>query len=167
MIKKRLMSVLCALSVLVSMFSAIFINVDASQKEEFVKVDGSYLTNYESSSDTTRDLTRGEHLMDGDCSITKAGVGRIYVYASTTANHTVDYVSTVIYVDQYNENTKAWDQIDFWQVEDTDTYFVSTSKYIMVDRGYYYRVHADHVAGMRNQQPYDEANTATDGIFIN
>ena len=40
MIKKRLMSVLCALSVLVSMFSAIFINVDASQKEEFVKVDG-------------------------------------------------------------------------------------------------------------------------------
>lgn len=158
---------MCALSVMISMFSASLVNAEAAQKEEFIQVDGSYLTNYDSSSGTTRDLTRGVHLMDGDCSITKAGVGRIYVYASTTANHTVDYVSTVIYVDQYNENTKAWDQIDFWQVEDRNTYYVSTSKTMMVDRGYYYRVHADHVAGMNNELPYDEANTATDGIFVN
>lgn len=103
---------------------------------------------------------------DGDCSITKAGRGRIYVYASTTANHDVDYISTVIYVDRYNEKDDAWDQIDFWQVTDQNTYFVSTSKSMAVDRGYYYRVHADHFAGMDAEYPYDEATTATDGIWI-
>ena len=105
--------------------------------------------------------------MDGECSITKSGVGRIYVYAATTADHVVDYISTVIYVDQYNQETGKWDQIDCWQVEDRNTYYVSTNKMMMVDRGYYYRVHADHVAGMTAEKPYDEATSLTDGIYVN
>lgn len=141
--------------------------VDASENA-MVKVDGSYLTNNESSKGTTNSgiQTRGTHMMDGECSITKAGRGRIYVYAATTANHDVDYLSTILYIDRYNEEKDAWDQIESWQVEDYNTYYLSTSKSLSVDRGYYYRVHADHAAGMVNEYPYDEATSFTDGIWI-
>ena len=163
--RRKILSTVCTLIIMVSMMTINLTNVNAANNE---KIDGSSLTTEESSRGTTSSniMTRGEHLMDGECSITKAGRGRIYVYAATTANHEVDYVSTIIYVDRYNETTKDWGQIDSWQVEDLDTYYVSTNKTITVERGYYYRVHADHVAGMKAQQPYDEATSFTDGIWI-
>lgn len=157
----------CVLTVLGTILFSSVKDVSAANNENKL-VEGSYLTHKETSkaSTTTGVTTRGVHLMDGDCSITKAGRGRIYVYASTTANHDVDYLSTIIYVDRYNEKENAWDQLDCWQVSDKNTYFVSTSKSMAVDRGYYYRVHADHFAGMDAEYPYDEATTATDGIWI-
>lgn len=164
--KKRFLSAICTLLVLGCVLMTSLTDVEASNGEKY---DGSYLTNQDSSVGKTHSgvVTRGTYLMDGECSITKAGRGRIYVYASTTANiEKVDYISTVIYVDRYNEDTKSWGQIDFWQVEDTNTYFVSTSKSMAVDRGYYYRVHADHVAGMDSEPAYEEATSATDGIWI-
>ena len=166
--RKRISSMVFSLILVFCLSICSIINVQAYDKSE-EKIDGSYLTTAETSKGSTKSgiSTRGTHLMDGECSITKSGVGRIYVYASTTGNHDVDYISTVIYVDQYNEKDKAWDQIDAWQVEDFNTYYVSTSKMMMVDRGYYYRVHADHVAGMDADYPYEEATTATDGILIN
>ena len=90
--------------------------------------------------------------MVGECSITKAGRNRIYVYSGTTANRTVNLVSTIVYVDQYIEEKDAWGQIDFWRKDAENDYFVSTSKYITVEPGYYYRVRADH--------------SFTDGIMI-
>ena len=166
--KKRILSFITVFSLVFSLTLNSIIDVKASNNNG-EKIDGSYLTTAETSKGSTKDgvVTRGTHLMDGECSITKSGVGRIYVYASTTANHDVDYISTIIYVDQYNEKDKAWDQIDAWQVEDFNTYYVSTSKMMMVERGYYYRVHADHAAAMDTEIPYDEATTLTDGIFIN
>lgn len=165
--KKRVLSLLCILTILSGMFIYSYIEVEASV-DKGIQVDGSYLTNEDSSRGTTisDSITRGVHLMDGECSITKAGRGRIYVYSSTTANHDVDYVATIIYVDRYNETTQKWGQIDYWMVEDHNTYYVSTSKSMAVDRGYYYRVHADHFAGMDADYPYEEATTATDGIWI-
>lgn len=166
--KKRILSIVSALILVFCMSLVSLVSVKASERNG-EKIDGSYLTFAESSKGSTKTgvTTRGTHLMDGECSITKSGVGRIYVYSSTTANHTVDYLATVIYVDRYNETDKAWDQIDFWKVENFNDYYVSTSKMMMVDRGYYYRVHADHVAGMDADYPYEEATTATDGIFVN
>ena len=165
--KKRIISMVTVLSLIFCLLFTSIIDVKASTHTQ-EKIAGSYLTMEETSKGSTNSgiSTRGIHLMDGECSITKAGVGRIYVYASTTGNHDVDYISTVIYVDQYNEKDDAWDQIDAWQVEDVNTYYVSTSKYMMVDRGYYYRVHADHVV-KKGSDPYEEATTLTDGIFIN
>lgn len=164
--RKRFLSTICALVAVVSMVMISITDVKASEREKY---DGSYLTTEDSSVGKTHSdiVTRGKYMMDGECSITKAGRGRIYVYASTTANIvSVDYISAVIYVDRYNEATKDWGQINFWQVEDVDTYYVSTSKTLTVDRGYYYRVHADHVAGMDSDYPYEEATSATDGIWI-
>lgn len=163
--KKRILSTITAFAILVSVLTISVVNVNASENSA---IDGSYLTNNETSTGKViYPNTRGTHLMDGECSITKAGKGHIYVYASTTANHDVDYISTVIYVDRYNQETGKWGQIDFWQVEDTNTYYVSTSKMLLVDKGYYYRVHADHVAGMDSDPAYEEATSATDGILIN
>ena len=164
--QKRILSIVCALVMISSLLMISSKDVWAFEGEKY---DGSYLTMQDSSVGKTHPevVTRGKYLMDGECSITKAGRGRIYVYASTTANITkVDCLSTVLYVDKFNENTQKWEQIDFWQVEDRDTYFLSTSKSLAVDRGYYYRVHATHVVGMDSDYPYEEATSATDGIWI-
>lgn len=165
--KRRILSFICIFTALFSMLGFAYTDVKAANDEEIV-VDGSELTFNDTSKGTTRSgsSTRGVYLMDGECSITKAGRGRIYVYAATTGNTVVDYLSTIIYVDRYHEDTGKWGQIDCWQVEDRDTYYVSTSKTITVDRGYFYRVHADHVAGMDADYPYEEATSATDGIWI-
>lgn len=168
MVGKRCLSVLCALSMFCSIFSISLMEAKASGNS-MVRVDGSYLTMSDTSTASTNSgiSTRGIHLMDGISSITKSGSGKIYVYSGTTANHDVDYVSVVMYVDQYNEKTKTWGQIYFEQASDYDTYFVSTSKMLYVDKGYYYRVRGTHVAGMDAGYPYEEATTVTDGIWIN
>lgn len=165
--KKRIISIFCLCALMLGMLILTDSKVIASENS-MVKVDGSYLTYNDSSKGTTNSgiQTRGKHMMDGECSITKAGRGRIYVYAATTANHDVDYLSTILYIDRYNAAKDSWDQIDSWQVEDYNTYFLSTSKSLAVDRGYFYRVHADHAAGMDNEYPYDEATSFTDGIWI-
>lgn len=163
---KKILSTLMLVSLVLGLTFSSTINAMAS--ESSVKKTGeSYLTSDDYSEDRTESgiITRGEHMMDGMSSISKAGVGRIYVYASTTANHTVDYLTTMVYVDRYNEKDDAWDQIDFWQVEKENDYYVSTSKSIRVTPGYYYRVHADHICGMMGT-PFEEETTITDGIFI-
>ena len=43
--------------------------------------------------------------------------------------------------------------------------YMSTAKTINVDRGYYYRVVANHIAG--DVYPYEETASFTDGILIN
>lgn len=163
--RKKVLATVCTLTIMISLFMTASADAKAFENK---KSDGSYLTHNDYAIDRINSgvQIRGTHLMDGECSITKAGRGKIYVYASTTGNHDVDYISTVIYIDRYNEKTNSWGQIDFWQVEDKNTYYVSTSKTMTVERGYYYRVHADHVAGMIADYPYEEATTLTDGIWI-
>lgn len=168
MVRKKYLEVLCTLIVFCSIFSISLMNVKASGYNK-LQVDGSYLTMDDTSTGSTNGgiSTRGIHMMDGECSITKAGSGKIYAYAGTTANHDVDYLSVAMYVDRYNEATKTWGQIYFQQASEYDTYFVCTSKTLTVEKGYYYRVWATHVAGMEATPPYDEATSATNGIWIN
>ena len=104
-------------------------------------------------------------MMTGECSISKAGTKRIYTFGATTANHEVDFLAVLVYVDQYNEETGEWWQIDAWLEEDTNDYFVYTSKSITVDRGYYYRVHADHFV-REGDDPMEETFSFTDGIMV-
>ena len=163
-IRKKMLSVFCAAMLLGVITSVTVPQVQASD-EQTKKVDGSYLTMQESASGTSQNEdTKGQYIMLGECSVTKAGRNRIYVYSGTTANRTVNFVSTIIYVDQYNEKDDAWDQIDAWSKDSENDYFVSTSKYISVDPGYYYRVRAEHFAGM--QYPYESTYSFTDGIMI-
>lgn len=162
--KKRVISMIVGMALFCEMFAASVTSVQASENE-LKKVDGSYLTMEDSSTSTSSDRTRGKHMMTGECSITKAGRDEIYCYGSTTANHEVDYLAVIVYVDQYQEDTEKWGQIDSWVVEQEDDYYVHTDKTLEVDRGYYYRVRADHFV-VDGEDPVEETFTATDGIYL-
>lgn len=132
-----------------------------------IMVDNSYLTYEDYSHGTsTNPMSRGEHLMTGDSIIAKTGNGKIYTYGETTANHDVDFVSVVVYVDRYHEDTGRWGQIDGRVKDARDTYYVVSTKTLQVDRGYFYRVHCDHLAGNDSDPLYDEAISYTNGIWI-
>lgn len=164
-VKKRILSVLGSLMILGSIFGVSSSDVSASENE-LKQVDGSYLTTDEKSVGSSENsLSRGKHMMTGECSITKAGTKRVYCYGATTANHEVDYIAVIVYVDQYQADIEQWGQIDCWMVEKENDYFVNTGKTITVDRGYYYRVHADHFV-REGDDPIEETFSATNGILV-
>ena len=112
MISKKIISIVASAMIFCFMVCTSVTGVKADDSEVKV-VDGSYLTSADSSTGyTPKSDERGEHLMDGECSITKAGTKRIYTYGATTANHTVDALAVIVYVDQYNEKDGKWHQID-------------------------------------------------------
>ena len=136
-----------------------------AEETSLKQVDGSYLTNQETTEGTTENsLTRGEHLMDGSCTISKAGIGKIYVYGQTTAHHTVDKIEVVVYIDKYNADTDKWERLDVISKESTDTYYVSLGKRMTVERGTYYRVRSEHFVFKGDD--FEETGCFTDGIKI-
>lgn len=166
--KKRILSVLCSLTLLCGILLNIPLEVNAenTKNAEFI-VDGSHLTYEEYSYGTSSNpALRGEHLMTGDSIITKTGNGKIYTYGETTANHDVDFVAVIVYVDRYHEDTEKWGQIDGRVKDARDTYYVISTKTLMVDRGYFYRVRCEHFAGNDDEEFYDETESFTDGIWI-
>lgn len=165
---KKIVSIVSATSILCIMIIASSLNVKAEEKSrEEILVDGSYLT-YDDYSfgSSSNPMLRGEHLMDGDSIITKTGNRKIYTYGATTANHDVDFVSVVVYVDRYDESDGLWGQIDGRVKDARDTYYVVSTKTLRVDGGYFYRVHCDHLAGNDADELYDEAISYTNGIWI-
>lgn len=163
--KKRILSFIISVVIFSGISVSSLVNVEASDSEP-VKVDGSYLTMQDfSEGSTDNSLLRGKHMMTGECSISKAGTNRIYAFGATTANHEVDFLAVIVYVDRYHEDTGEWGQIDAWMVEDANDYFVYTGKTITVDRGYYYRVHADHFV-REGDDPMEETFSLTNGIWV-
>lgn len=162
--KKRILSIICSLSILSTILTISMFEAKAAESESSI-IDGSILTMDDSSTGySASSVTRGEYLMTGECTISKAGLTRIYAYASTTANKEVEYMATLVYIDRYNEEEGYWGQVDWWFEETHNDYFLSTAKSVKVDRGYYYRVRANHLAG--DQYPYDETASVTNGIFL-
>ena len=159
--KKKIIS---ALSLVLTM-CFLFCGTLNAQETTLKQVDGSYLTTQEKSEGTSKDaVTRGEHLMDGSCTITKAGIGKIYVYGQTTANHTVDKVEVVVYVEKYNAKTDKWDMVEVLTKDSEDTYYVSLGKRMTVERGTYYRVRSEHFVFKGDD--FEETYCFTDGIMI-
>lgn len=165
MISKKIASVITSVMVFCCIVGVSLTNVKADDSAP-KSVDGSYLTSADSSTGyTPKNNERGKHLMDGQCSISKTGTKRIYAYGSTTANHTVDAVAVIVYVDQYNEKEDEWYQIDAFSKKVENDYYSTTSKSIQVDRGYYYRVHAEHFVRM-GEDPIEETYSYTNGILV-
>lgn len=163
--KKRILPILCSLAILFTVTTVSALEVNASESEKKI-VDGSILTTEDSSTGySSLSNERGIYLMTGECTISKAGLSRVYAYASTTANMEVDYIATLVYVERYNEEEDFWGQVDWWVEETHNDYFLSTAKSIKVDRGYYYRVRANHIAG-ESVDSYDETASFTDGILL-
>ena len=164
MISKKIASVITSVMVFCCIVGVSLTNVKADDSAP-KSIDGSYLTSADSSTGYTPNNERGKHLMDGQCSISKTGTKRIYAYGSTTANHTVDALAVIVYVDQYNESDGKWHQIDAFSKKVENDYYSAISKSIQVDRGYYYRVHADHFVRM-GEEPIEETCSFTDGILV-
>lgn len=164
MISKKIASVITSVMVFCCIVGVSLTNVKADDSAP-KSVDGSYLTSADSSTGYTPNNERGKHLMDGQCSISKTGTKRIYAYGSTTANHTVDAVAVIVYVDQYNESDGKWHQIDAFSKKVENDYYSAISKSIQVDRGYYYRVHADHFVRM-GEEPIEETFSLTNGVLV-
>ena len=163
--KKRILSLLCSLAILCTVSTMSVLDVKAIEVGQKI-VDGSALTMEDSSTGySSSSLARGEYLMTGDCTISKAGLTRVYAYGSTTANEVVDYIAVLVYVERYIEEEDAWGYVDSWFEAANNDYFVSTGKSIKVDRGYYYRVRANHIAG-ESADSYDETASVTNGIFL-
>ena len=162
--KKRILSVAMIIIVSVMVFRQ-GVTVLAESKDKVV--DGSYLTMADSSEGFTESNPniRGQHLMDGNSGISKAGRGRIYAYGATTANHDVEKIAVIVSVDRYNEETDGWSQVATFMAEDFNTYYVSVRKVVQVERGYYYRVHCAHYAGNPSLNEVDSDASFTDGIF--
>ena len=159
--KKKIIS---TLSLILSV-CFLFCGTINAEETSLKQVDGSYLTNQDSAESTTENVnTRGEHLMDGSCTISKAGIGKIYVYGQTTAHHTVDKVEVVVYVDMYNSKTDEWERIEVFTKESKDNYYVSFGKRLTVERGTYYRVRSDHYVTKGDE--FEETICFTDGIMI-
>lgn len=164
MISKKIASVITSVMFFCCIVGGTLTNVKADDSAP-KSVDGSYLISADSSTGYTPNNERGKHLMDGQCSISKTGTKRIYTYGSTTANHTVDAIAVIVYVDQYNESDGKWHQIDAFSKKVENDYYSATSKSIQVDRGYYYRVHASHIVRMAGS-PDEETCSFTDGILV-
>lgn len=161
--KKRILSAVGSMVILAAMTSVSVVNAQAADTESKI-VDGSYLTTEDSSRGYSSSLARGKYLMTGECSISNAGLTRVYAYASTTANQEVNYLATLVYVEQYHEDVDDWGQVAYWVEEAFNDDYMSTAKSVKVDRGYYYRVRANHLAG--DEYPYEETASFTDGIFV-
>lgn len=164
MISKKIASVITSVMVFCCIVGVSLTNVKADDSAP-KSIDGSFLTSADSSTGYTPNNERGKHLMDGQCSISKTGTKRIYAYGSTTANHTVDAVAVIVYVDQYNESDGKWHQIDAFSKKVENDYYSAISKSIQVDRGYYYRVHADHFVRM-GEEPIEETFSYTNGVLV-
>lgn len=160
--KKKIMS---TLSLILSLCFLLCGTINA-EGTSLKQVDGSYLTNQEKAETSTEkdDIARGDHLMDGSCTISKAGIGKIYVYGQTTAHHTVDKVEVIVYVEKYNAKTDKWDMVDVFTKESKDSNYVSFGKRINVERGTYYRVRSDHF--VTKGKEFEETYCFTDGIMI-
>lgn len=162
--KNRILSVLCSMLILCSILGVAAIDVSAAETETKT-VDGSALTTDDTSTGySSSSQTRGIYLMTGDCTISRAGLTRVYAYASTTANQEVNYIATIVYVERYVEEEDAWEYVDGWVAEAYNDYFLSTAKSVTVDRGYYYRTRANHLAG--DQYPYEETASVTNGVYL-
>ncbi len=159
--KKRILSMIG----LVLSICFLFCGTLNAEELTLKQVDGSYLTLQESATSNGADnLIKGKHLMDGSCTISKAGIGKIYIYGQTTADHTVDKIEVIVYVEQYNAKTDKWDMLEVFTKESKDTYYVSFGKRINVERGTYYRVRSEHF--VYKDSDFEETFCSTDGIMI-
>lgn len=162
--KKRILSVMSSLIMAGCILGTSSVAVNAQENEKIV--DGSVLTTDDTSTGSTKDsVARGEHLMTGECSISKAGISRVYCYGSTTANHEVDKLAVITYVQRYHEDTDDWGQVDWFVEMKENDYFVYATKTVTVDRGYYYRVWASHIV-RKGDDPVEETYSYTDGIKV-
>ena len=130
----------------------------AKAADEPICVDGSYLTNDDSSEVTVGSMSRGVYLKSGSSTITKAGTGKIAAGGNTVGQKTVSKITVIVAVQQYKNG--SWYHYTSWSATNYNSSYVSSSKTLNVPTGHYYRVYCSHYADS------DVSGSYTDGIYI-
>ncbi len=151
-----------ALSILLTlcMFCGLLMGISnrALAAEETECVDGSYLTDEDSSEVTVGPMTRGVYLKSGSSSIVKQGTGKIAAGGNTIGQTVVSKISIGVRVERLVGG--SWQVYTSWTATRYNAASVSTSKVLTVPAGYYYRTCCTHNANS------DSSGSFTNGIYI-
>lgn len=146
------------LSIVMIVFLALGTSNTVMAEEDLPSVDGSYLTEDESSEVTVGSMTRGVYLKSGSSMISKAGTGKITAGGDTVGQTIVSKISVTVRVQRLVNGN--WQEYTSWSATKYNSAYVSTSKTLSVPRGYYYRVYSIHTAAS------DSSGSYTNGIYI-
>lgn len=127
--------------------------------EEKVVVDGSeLLNNVEEVEAKMIPITKGQYLQNGSSRIGKIGTGKIKVSATTIAQQQVSTIKAAVMIERLVNG--SWLSYTSWTASRTNAYSLTTSKEMVVPRGYYYRVRTVHVANS------DVGNSNTGALYV-
>lgn len=101
---------------------------------------------------------KGQYLQTGSSSIGEIGKGKIKVSGTTVAQKVVSKIKISVMVERKVGND--WLSYTSWSASDTNSYFITTSKTMVVPRGYYYRVRSVHSANS------DVGDSNTNAIYV-
>ena len=154
--KKKILSLCCALLLTAGLFGISYGEVQAEQP----MIDGSYLTHEEEAVGSNVGVTRGEYLLTGYSKVVRLGPGLLYAGGSTIAAEIVDEVGITVMVERAQLGDTSWQFYDGWQKYNQNTDKVSDNRRLVVEGDYYYRVRCTHSANS------DMSSSFTDGVFI-
>lgn len=154
--KNKILSLIMAMVMVCALFIGTQQNVQATDIPECV--DGSYLTNDDSSEVTVGSKSRGIYLKSGSSNIVRAGTGKIGAGGNTVGQKVVSKITVDVTVERYVNG--KWGYYTSWVETNYNSVYVSTSKTLSVPTGYYYRVYCVHYANS------DVSDSFTNGIYI-
>jgi hypothetical protein len=127
--------------------------------------------NVKQSRATESTKTRGEFFMSADLVVKNNGNGTIGALAIAFTSVPVDEAYISIYLDQWDEKTERWRQVDYYEAEfyskdypeglETPTIDIS---FINQPRGYYYRLRG--VFGVVYNGAFEAFSPTTDGVLL-
>lgn len=154
--KNRILSLIVAMIMVCTLLIGAQQNVQAADGQECV--DGSYLTNDDSSEVTVGSMSRGIYLKSGSSNIVRAGTGKIGAGGNTVGQKTVSKITVNVTVERLLNG--KWAYYTSWTETNYNSSYVSSSKTLSVPTGYYYRVYCIHYANS------DVSDSFTNGIYI-
>ena len=154
--KNRILSLIVAMIMVCTLLIGAQQNVQAADGQECV--DGSYLTNDDSSEVTVGSMSRGIYLKSGSSNIGRAGTGKIGAGGNKKKKKTVSKITVNVTVERLLNG--KWAYYTSWTETNYNSVYVSSSKTLSVPTGYYYRVYCIHYANS------DVSDSYTDGIYI-
>lgn len=154
--KNKILSLIVAMIMVCTLLIGAQQNVQAADGQECV--DGSYLTNDDSSEVTVGSMSRGIYLKSGSSNIVRAGTGKIGVGGNTVGQKTVSKITVNVTVERLLNG--KWAYYTSWTETNYNSSYVSSSKTLSVPTGYYYRVYCIHYANS------DVSDSFTNGIYI-
>lgn len=157
--RKKILSIVMSLVMICGMFWTIPTEVVQAADVERI-VDGSILLDdVEESIGEMVHITKGQYLQNGRSSIGKIGTGKIKVSATTNAQQQVATIKAAVMVERLVNG--SWLSYTSWTVSRTNAYSLTTSKEMVVPRGYYYRVRTVHAANS------DIGSSNTNALYVN